>query len=102
MLFSLFFLLAIIHIPVLRSFRGFDFYDNDEQAGYLLSHSLGNMGFSRTECEVTSMIKGNALDLTCKSGVMTQLVDWGISTKFEDQMTCKRHENNFCSEILND
>ena len=30
MLFSLFFLLAIIHIPVLRSFRSFDYYDNDE------------------------------------------------------------------------
>jgi hypothetical protein len=30
MLFSLFFLLAIVHIPVLRSFRSFDYYDNDE------------------------------------------------------------------------
>lgn len=102
MLWSLFLVLAIIHFPVLRSFSDFDFYESDDQAGFLLSHSLGNMGFSKTECQITSMIKGNTQAITCKSGLITELVDWGIATKFEDQMQCRRKANNFCLEIFND
>jgi hypothetical protein len=63
MLWTLFLVLSLIHIPVLESFKSYGFYDKDEQAGFLLSHSLGNMGFSKTECQITSMIKGNTLDL---------------------------------------
>jgi hypothetical protein len=51
MLFSLFFILGLMHIPVLNSFVAGGFYDS--QNGIIVgvaSTSIGNLGFSQTQC----------------------------------------------------
>ena len=44
MLFALFFILALIHIPVIQNFTSYDFYGS--QGGFIVGASLGNMGYS--------------------------------------------------------
>lgn len=62
--------------------------------GLLSQFSLGNVGFSETECVVSSMLAGNKKELSCKTGQITKLVDWGIKTDFEDQMQCAGTEDD--------
>ena len=68
MLFALFVVLAVLHIPVMQNFSKFSYYKNSEGSGVILDTSLGNMGFSQTQCESTSMIEGSYIDLKCNSG----------------------------------
>ena len=58
------------------------------------------MGFSETKCVSMSMMEGNYIDLQCETGHISNLVDWGISAKFEDQRLCKKTENNRCFDVL--
>ena len=48
------------------------------------------------------MIKGNSHLLKCNSGVLSELVDWGITTHFEDNAQCVSKIDNFCYSVLND
>jgi len=48
------------------------------------------------------MVAGNTADLRCKSGVISELVDWGVSTAFEDQQKCVRDPQSVCFALLND
>jgi hypothetical protein len=56
MLFALFFVLFLLHIPVKNNFESYDYYANADNAGLILGSSLGNMGFSETKCASTSMM----------------------------------------------
>ena len=58
-LFVLFLVLSLLHIPVLRTFRSYGYFDNDPQAGTYAVNSLGNMGYSKTECQAVSMLEGS-------------------------------------------
>ena len=100
MLFALFCILGILHIPALRSFESYNFYDSD--AGLLARSSLGNMGFSKTECLVASMLNGNSQRVRCRSGQIAQLVDWGVTVNFEDQNACARTADLTCAPVLDD
>lgn len=96
----LFLILFFIHFPVLKSFRSFNYYSEND--GWIVHNSLGNLGFSKTECSSSSMITGNFHNLNCKTGNIDTLVDWGIISSFEDSLTCKRQDNNICGPVLND
>ena len=52
LLFLLFIILGCIHIPVLQIFGSYKFYENES---IFIKYSLGNMGFSKTNCETSSM-----------------------------------------------
>jgi hypothetical protein len=99
MLFALFFILTLIHIPVMNRFNNGTFYD--EKDGLFARLSLGNMGFSQTRCETYSMHKGNAPLLACKSGLMTEIVDWGIIQGTENKLACVASTEHICGPILN-
>ena len=101
MLFALFFVLTILHIPLINQFRSYNFYDKDSD-GIIAKFSLGNLGFSQTNCDAFSMIKGNTGILKCNSGYISELVDWGIISHFEDKMQCQRKQENICTPLLND
>lgn len=49
-LFVLFFILFILHIPVMSIYSDYKYYDGDKDVGFYIENSLGNMGFSKTEC----------------------------------------------------
>ena len=83
MLFALFFILTLIHIPVLNRFSHGTFYS--ESDGLFAGLSLGNLGFSQTNCVTYSMIKGNSAPLKCADGQISELVDWGIVAHFENK-----------------
>ena len=90
MLFALFTVLGLLHIPVLDSFVSGDFYQNEGIIASFTRTSIGNLGFSETQCKTSSMIAGNSKNIVCNSGVISELVDWGITTNFEDQQICMR------------
>ena len=87
MLFLLLCLLTLIHIPVFSTFAMGGYFSNGD---WLMSLTIANLGFSKSECLSSSMIAGNVLQLKCATGDITELVDWGIVTHFEDAMQCSR------------
>ena len=86
---ALFFVLTLLHIPVYHTYAKNNFYQggvedletlNEEKAsrekepdqavGFLgvQSLSLGNMGFSKTECHIHTMMPHNEATLKCNAG----------------------------------
>jgi hypothetical protein len=59
-------------------FGGYSFYDSA-----MSSLTLGNMGFTESYCHTDSVVDTN-LQLKCSAGMISELVDFGITTKFED------------------
>jgi hypothetical protein len=57
-LFFLLLLLFLLHIPILLTFHSYGFYEN-EPGAWVTTWTLGNMGFSKTECVTGSMSSGN-------------------------------------------
>ena len=100
MLFSLFFVLILIHYPVVRSFSSHAYFDEEKAGSFLLRRTLGNLGYSKSRCIQASLIKGNKKELECHDGLITELVDWGITIESEGHMVCKTPEINFCSQFL--
>lgn len=96
-LFLMFLCILLLHIPVLGNFRSYSFFEDS-----LIEYSsIGNMGFSQTMCNTASMIKGNTFPMKCKTGQITELVDWGVVTHHEDSQTCVRKNNSICTPLLN-
>jgi len=94
-------MLTLLHYPVMRIYSKYDYYSSpdaslssavveqereeaSEPSSNLNSITLGNMGFSKTECIILTMVPGNQANLKCNSGRMTQLIDFGVTTHFED------------------
>ena len=92
MILSLFLFLTILHIPVMVYFRSFGYFDDD--SGFILQHSLANMGFSKTRCNIVPVLHGKEESISCKAGVISEVVDWGIKTKIEDRELCVRKDDD--------
>jgi hypothetical protein len=99
LLFLLFLMLTLIHIPVMNMYQSYDFFKSDDGYGYFEANSLGNLGFSETQCLIEHMMKGNQASLKCNSGRITTLIDAGFTTRFEDQMQCSSDASNACKGI---
>ena len=91
----MFLVLSILNLPLINKYYKFGHFYG-QGVGLLSQFSLGNVGFSETQCVVSSMLTGNKVDLSCKTGHITKLVDWGIKTDFEDQMQCAGFEEDVC------
>lgn len=50
MLWFLFVLLIILHIPAMRSFASYSHYDNMGMGSFMMRRTLGNIGYSSTQC----------------------------------------------------
>ena len=100
MIFVLFFILCCLHLSVLTEFRAGGFYGDID--GWIVKTGLGNLGFSTTSCQSSSMIQGNTDTFRCTSGEISDLVDWGIVTQYEDSNLCARRDDLTCLPILND
>lgn len=98
-LFCLFLILSIITAPLMNKYYKFGHFYG-QGVGLLSQLSLGNVGFSETQCVVSSMLAGNKKELECKTGHISRLVDWGIKTDFEDQMQCAEFEEDVCKPFL--
>lgn len=99
-LLGLFVVLTLIHIPLYNSYYNYGNFFGDD-FDFLTQLSLGNLGYSKTECSMSSMIEGDQKEIICKTGLIVELVDWGITTDFEDQMKCVKKGEDICSPVLN-
>ena len=99
LLFVLFLMLSLIHIPVMGLYQSYDYFKSNDGYSFFEANSLGNLGFSKTECLIEHMMKGNQANLKCNSGRITDLLDVGFTTRFEDQMQCSTQTNNACKSI---
>jgi hypothetical protein len=95
LVFALFFVLTLLHIPVLQTFQASNFYSEG-----FPTMSLGNLGFSKSECVTESMVVGSTSQLTCRAGQIAELVDYGVTTQFEDQMQCVKKPTNVCNDYI--
>lgn len=84
----------------MKTFGSYHFYENNPDVGVFATTSLGNMGFSKTDCQSRTLIKGSSQVLRCTTGSISSLVDWGILADFEDPFQCARDPTNFCSDYL--
>ena len=48
------------------------------------------------------MMPQHQATLKCNAGQITTLVDFGITTHFEDQMQCARKYGNVCNKVLDE
>ena len=99
-LFLLFALLTIIHIPVIFIYGTNNFYD--DSVGFIMKRSVGNLGYSQTHCESTSLMNSQSHSLECKTGSITSLESWSILTSDENHDTCVRKDNGKCNQFLDD
>lgn len=100
-LFVLFSLLLLLHIPFYAVYNSYSFYKG---VSALSGLSLGNLGFSETHCAIESVQMAQdqfQVPLTCNRGRVTDLVDFGITTKFEDQHSCSKFaQTQYCQQFL--
>ena len=80
----LFFVLTLVNIPVLRIYTSYSNYKDETSEKLFKTTSLGNMGFSQTKC-ASSYLGTDQIVLSCKTGQINQLVDYGITPKFENR-----------------
>ena len=100
-LFVLFLLLLLLHIPFYAVYNSYSFYKGTSALSGL---SLGNLGSSETHCAIESVAMAQdqyQVPLTCNRGRVTDLVDFGITTKFEDQHSCSKFaQTQYCQQFL--
>lgn len=77
-------ILLVLHIPALTIYSRYNFYNSA-----MSSLTLGNMGFTESHCITESMVSPS-IQLKCNAGLISQLSDFGITTKYEDQESCTR------------
>jgi len=72
-----------------------------------LGLSLGNLGFSESKCLIETMTKASltseegGIQLQCPSGKISGVSDFGITTPFEDQLSCTRNSTTqYCYQFL--
>ena len=80
-------LMFIFHIPIMIIYGSYGFFDS----GVVQELSLGNLGFSQNVCEIEPVVSFDKITLGCNAGHIDELVDFGITTQFEDQQGCSRN-----------
>jgi hypothetical protein len=100
----MFLFLFALHVPL-----GFIYSSYGNYEGALQTLSLGNLGFSSSNCLIESVLSSKSVEnpptvnLKCHSGQITQLIDFGITTKFENQHSCSRQVNTqYCNKFIHD
>jgi hypothetical protein len=68
--------ISLIHVPITLIYSGY------EGMNGLASLSYGNLGFSSTQCQVSPV--NDVQELKCPTGLISEIVDFGITTVFED------------------
>lgn len=85
----LFLVLTIIHIPIIRAYSSYNNYETEIQDRRFKLLSLGNMGFAEPRC-IHSGLSADKTILSCKTGQIHDIVDFGFLSYAEDQDVCVR------------
>lgn len=101
-LFFLMFVLLLMHIPVMFTYAGYGYFDNPLQM-----LTLGNMGFSEAHCKIYDsgvfVSDDQPIEIECGSGNIDVLIDFGVTTKYENQHSCSRLTGSqYCNQFFHD
>lgn len=96
----MFLVLTIANIPVLKIYTSYSNYKDETSDKIFKTTSLGNMGFSMTKC-TSSYLGSDQMVLSCKTGNINALVDFGITPKFENRDQCLRNTTSVCASSIN-
>lgn len=96
-----FFVFSLLSLPVMFGFNQYTAYDNIPKslAGYE-KFSLGNMGYSSTQCGVVELQVGQ-LAMTCPYGYVGQLLSLGVNPVDTKQTACVASSDNQQCTVTN-
>jgi hypothetical protein len=92
----MFLIFTLVHIPVFSIYARYTNFNEETGDPLVKTLSLGNMGFSSAKCTSTGMAT-DKIFLSCRTGNITQIVDFGIQARFEDHDVCLRNSTGACS-----
>jgi len=84
-------ILSLANLPNLLIYQSYENYEGDLVDRFYKEATLGNMGFSTTKCVTTSMETNNII-LSCKTGFIAKITDFGINAKGEDKNICQKNK----------
>jgi hypothetical protein len=95
-----FFVISLLHIPVMKIYYGYDNFSTatSDKTGKMLG--MGNMGFSTTKCLSSGMLADKIL-LSCKTGLVSEIVDFGYISKSENKDMCTKNSTGVCANAYN-
>ena len=97
----IFFVLTLIHIPVMMSYSSYNTYQNETADKTFKTLSLGNMGFASSRCVHTGMAVEKII-LSCKTGHISKFLDFGFIAANEERNVCLMdHTKGFCTQSFN-
>eukprot|EP00347_Sterkiella_histriomuscorum_P023421 403334704 len=96
-----FFVLTILHIPVMSMYKSHGNFNEETGEKASLKLSLGSMGFSQVKCTQTGMATDRIV-LSCKTGFIGKIVDFGLNARFENRDMCIRNQNGVCHGSFNE
>lgn len=91
-----FFILTLLHLPVMSLYSKYDNYKDETTEVLPKLMSLGNLGFSMTKCASTGMATDTII-LSCKTGLIRQIVDFNIASPDESKDLCVRNTTSVCA-----
>jgi hypothetical protein len=93
----IFLFLTIVNWPIYSMYSSYDYYATSASASYILG-SMGNMGFSSTECQITRIQAGETV-LNCPTGVISEIVAYGVSLETENINLCNYNSTGTCNSV---
>ena len=91
-----FFVLTLLHVPVMNIYGKYGNYTEETTERLPKLLSLGNLGFATTKCANTGMATDKII-LSCKTGVIKQIIDFNIASPNENKDLCVRNTTGICS-----
>ena len=95
----IFFVLTLLHIPIMHMYKIHGNFANESGEKMSIIVSLGSLGFSKTKCTSTGMATDKIV-LTCNTGVISNVTEFGINARFEDRDLCIRNHTGACANSL--
>lgn len=92
--------LTLLHVPVMTIYKQYSNYSEEATELVPKLMSLGNLGFSSTKCTTTGMA-ANKVILTCKIGMIADIVSLNIAAPFERKDLCINNATGVCANSYN-
>lgn len=89
-LFFLFAILSLVNLPNIMIYKSYGNYADDAVDNFHKTSTLGNLGFTSPKCVDVGMETNNIL-LSCRTGYIGKITDFGVNAKGEDRSLCRRN-----------
>jgi len=97
----LFAVLSLVNLPTLLIYKSYKNFSEDMVDNFHRTSTLGNMGFSMPKCVDTGMETNNII-LSCRTGTIGKITDFGVNAKGESRTLCRRNQIGKCANAFTD